>query len=236
MASPPAQPLLGRRVKALRLEAGITLQQLSERSGVSVSALSKIENGHSRATFDTVLKTARGLGVLFDDLLEDGQHAGVSLNRLVVTRADEAEEYPTEIYNYFAYGTEMLQRRLMPLLIAVKTHSVPDFVDWSTHEGEEFILVLEGEIDLHTEHYRPQRLRTGDAAYFDSLMRHAFVAASPGVAKILSVSLADARAADSSLDVMRSAENAGSSRREWQEALMSEPLRRDKTKGETEET
>lgn len=187
----PAQPRLGRRVKALRRTAEMTLQQLSERSGVSVATLSKIENGRSSASFDTVLKVARGLGVLFDNLVGDEVSDRRNLSRLVVTRAGDAEEYPSEIYTYRAYGTEMLHRRLMPLMIEVKTRTVPDPVDWSTHEGEEFILVLDGEIDLHTEHYKPQRLRTGDAAYFDSLMRHAFVAVDCSAAKILSVSLAD---------------------------------------------
>ncbi len=191
MGSLPAQPRLGRQVRALRQQAGMTLQQLSLRSGVSISALSKIENGHSSASFDTALKIARGLGVLFDNLVDGDSPGKGNLSRLVVTRAGDAEAYPTEIYTYRAYGTEMLHRRLMPLLIEVKTREVPDPVDWSTHEGEEFILVLDGEIELHTEHYRPQRLRAGDAAYFDSQMRHAFVAVGSGVARILSVSLAD---------------------------------------------
>lgn len=192
MADRPVQPQLGRRVKRLRTRADLTLHDLATRSGVSVSALSKIENGQSNASFDTVLKMARGLGVLFDNLIhEAGSCAPENLARLVVTRSGEAEEVPTTIYTYRAYGTAMRQRRLMPLEIEVKTREVPDSVDWSTHGGEEFILVLEGQIELHTEHYAPQRLCIGDTAYFDSLMRHAFVAVGKETARLLSVSLAD---------------------------------------------
>ncbi|NIR32702.1 MAG: helix-turn-helix transcriptional regulator, partial [Gammaproteobacteria bacterium] len=54
---------LGPRIKALRQERGLTLQQVSDRCGVSVSTLSKIENGQGSGTVNTMLKVARGLGV-----------------------------------------------------------------------------------------------------------------------------------------------------------------------------
>ena len=41
---------------------------------------------------------------------------------------------------------------------------------WSSHEGEEFILVLKGLVELHTEFYEPARLEAGDSAYIDSGM------------------------------------------------------------------
>jgi quercetin dioxygenase-like cupin family protein len=55
------------------------------------------------------------------------------------------------------------------------------------HSGEEFAYVLEGEIEFHTEFYAPVRLKPGESVYFDSGMGHAYLAASDGPCRILSV-------------------------------------------------
>lgn len=58
-------------------------------------------------------------------------------------------------------------------------------------EGEGYIYVLSGSIEMHTEFYEPVRLDVGDSAYIDSGMRHAFASLGPEDARILSVCLAD---------------------------------------------
>jgi transcriptional regulator with XRE-family HTH domain len=182
---------LGPRVKALRQERGMTLQQVSERSGVSVSTLSKVENGQVSGTVNTMLKIARGLGVLFDHLLEDPREdPPPPTGRLVRTTADEVDRFATEFYDYEVHSTEMVGRQMLPLVIDVKTRQPPPRVDWSTHEGEEFLCVLKGEIEFHSEHYRPIHLGAGDSIYFDSSMRHAYVSVGAGNARVMSVSLA----------------------------------------------
>ena len=61
---------IGERLRVLRKERGWTLQELSRRAGVSLSAVSKIENAQVAPTFDTLVKVARGLGLGFDALLD----------------------------------------------------------------------------------------------------------------------------------------------------------------------
>ena len=61
---------IGQRVKALRTARQWTLQALSRRSKVSISALSKIENAQVAASFDTLLRIARGFGIGFDAMLQ----------------------------------------------------------------------------------------------------------------------------------------------------------------------
>lgn len=182
---------LGPRVKTLRQERGLTLQQVSERSGVSVSTLSKVENGQVSGTVNTMLKIARGLGVLFDHLLEAPRETpSAPTGRLVRTTAGQVDRFPTEFYDYCVHSTEMVGRHMLPLVIDVKTRQPPPRVDWSTHEGEEFLLVIQGEIEFHSEHYRPIHLGAGDSIYFDSSMRHAYVCVGEGDARVVSVSLA----------------------------------------------
>lgn len=187
------QPIsnLGPRVKSLRQERGLTLQQVSERCGVSVSTLSKVENGQVSGTINTMLKIARGLGVLFDHLLEDTNTVKPPTGRLVHTPARQAGHYPTEFYDYHVHSAEMVGRQMLPLVIDVKTRQPPPKVDWSTHEGEEFLFVLEGRVEFHSEHYGPIVLESGDSVYFDSAMRHAYVSVGKGDARIISISLAE---------------------------------------------
>ncbi|WP_162912893.1 XRE family transcriptional regulator [Rhodospirillaceae bacterium SYSU D60014] len=182
---------LGDRIRRLRRQQNVTLAELSERSGVPLSTLSKIENAQVKKTSaDNLFKIARGLSVLFDTLVERRPVATVAAGRRVITRGPSAEGYCTEIYDYFAHSTDLLKKRMVPLRIHVKTRDIPELQDWSHHDGEEWVFVSKGAIDLHTEHYAPVRLEEGDSAYFDSAMRHCYVNAGKGVADILSVCLA----------------------------------------------
>ncbi len=183
---------LGPRIKALRQERGLTLQQVSDRCGVSVSTLSKIENGQGSGTVNTMLKVARGLGVLFDHLLSDAAEGQPLTARLVRTTADEADTFPTEFYDYHVHSSDLVGRQMLPLVIDVKTRQPPPRVDWSTHDGEEFLLVLKGRIKFHSEHYAPITLEPGDSVYFDSTMRHAYVSVGDNDARVVSVSLGQA--------------------------------------------
>ena len=70
---------------------------------------------------------------------------------------------------------ELRQKHMIPLHMEVKATELADPAEWSSHEGEEFIYILSGSIELHTEFYEPLRLDSGDSAYFDSQMRHTFV-------------------------------------------------------------
>jgi quercetin dioxygenase-like cupin family protein len=71
----------------------------------------------------------------------------------------------------------------------IDTKTLPPAADWSIHEGEEFIYVVEGVLEFHTEHYAPAILRAGDSCYLDSTMRHAFVSKSEAPALVVSVCL-----------------------------------------------
>ncbi len=66
---------------------------------------------------------------------------------------------------------------MIPLVARIKNPLIEDFGPMLRHPGEEVDHVLEGEIEIHTEHYAPVRLAQGDCAYFDSTMGHAFIAA-----------------------------------------------------------
>ncbi|NIR32701.1 MAG: hypothetical protein GWN84_26055, partial [Gammaproteobacteria bacterium] len=79
-----------------------------------------------------------------DHLLSDAAEGQPLTARLVRTTADEADTFPTEFYDYHVHSSDLVGRQMLPLVIDVKTRQPPPRVDWSTHDGEEFLLVLKG--------------------------------------------------------------------------------------------
>jgi transcriptional regulator with XRE-family HTH domain len=178
--------VIGGRIKALRRERGWRLQDLGRRAEVSISALSKIENNVVTASFDTLLKISRGLDVSFETLLGTDTPTPPA-GRLTWTRRGAGLPFETDRYRYQVMAGELRHKHMIPLHMEVKAEAISEVDEWSSHDGEEFIYVLSGPIELHTEFYEPMRLETGDTAYFDSQMRHAFVKLGPGTAEMLSI-------------------------------------------------
>jgi transcriptional regulator with XRE-family HTH domain len=187
---------IGERIKALRKERHWTLQELGRRAGVSISALSKVENAQVAASFDTLLKIARGFGLGFEAML-NGVSRALPAGRLTTTRGGNGVFFSTDMYEYEVHSAELRQKHMIPLHMEVKARKLAEVTRWSTHEGEEFIYVLQGHIELHTELYAPVTLEVGDSAYIDSKMPHAFLNRGKGKAWMLSICLSrDLRFAD----------------------------------------
>ncbi len=95
----------------------------------------------------------------------------------------------TPQYKYEALATELTHKKFFPLRATITARisqlSQADAPDVASHAGEEFVYVLSGEIELHTDYYAPCRLQAGDSVYFDSGMRHALVSVSEKDAEIL---------------------------------------------------
>lgn len=165
---------LGQRVRKLRTERGLTQKELALRGGVSHSALSKIENSQLSPTFETILRIADGLDIDVSELLSSAdtlQHR----TRRTVTRRGEGEIHESDNYIYETLCNDITNKRMIPLVARIKAHSLKAFGTLMRHPGEEVLFVLEGEVELHTEHYAPLRLGPGDCTYFDSSMGHALI-------------------------------------------------------------
>jgi transcriptional regulator with XRE-family HTH domain len=182
----------GAALRSLRAERRWTLQELSRRTGLPISTLSKVENNKMSLTYDKMVRIATGLnidiGVLFAAPAASTAASRHALpGRRSITRADEGHliETATAIQHYPA--TDLLGKQLVPLFAEVKARSRAEFGKLLRHPGEEFVVVLEGVLELHSEFYAPVRLNKGDSIYFDSMMAHGYVAASEEPCRILSV-------------------------------------------------
>ncbi|MBW8723999.1 MAG: helix-turn-helix transcriptional regulator [Inquilinus limosus] len=182
------QPKLGECLKALRRRHGWTLQEVNQRTGVAVSTLSKVENDQMSLTYDKLLQISEGLGITLAELLSPSGGAGTATAaRRSIGRPGEGLLQVTQNYDYLYLCTELQRKRMVPVLTTVKTRDIADFGPLLRHSGEEFIFVLEGAIEVHTDHYAPVRLETGGSIYIDSTMGHGYVSVGGGNATILGV-------------------------------------------------
>jgi transcriptional regulator with XRE-family HTH domain len=176
----------GDTIRAIRKKLGLTLNEVGRRTGMAVSTLSKLEKGRVSLSFDKLLSISKALGVDMAELLEPAPHhegaAAPLRGRRVVQRAGEGQLVETRSYRQMYLATELLHKRMTPIVVELRARSMAEFReefgDLIRHPGEEFVHVLEGELEFHSELYAPLRLAAGDSMYFDSEMGHAYLNAS----------------------------------------------------------
>lgn len=175
---------LGSKLRRLRSERDLTLEELGQRSGVSRSALSKIENGQVSPTYDVLQKVSRGLNIDLVELFET-RNPSAPIGRRSVTRTSMGVPHLTSTYSFELLATELTRKKLLPFKAKILASSIKEFEDWVRHEGEEFLLVLSGQVQVFTEHYSPVVLNAGDSIYFDSEMGHACISLSKEPAEVV---------------------------------------------------
>ncbi len=175
-------PTLGSFLRRLRGQEGWTLKQMSERTGIPVSTLSKIEHNRLTLSYDKLLQLAQKLGLRMSELFAessepaDPQQQPVTARRSV-GKLDRAVRVETANYDYFYMNTELRRKRMIPIVTKIRARTVEEFGELVRHSGEEFIYVLQGAVEVHTEFYDPVVLHEGESIYIDSNMGHAYIAA-----------------------------------------------------------
>lgn len=178
-----------KKITLIREEKKLTLPELAQRTGLALLHLEKIEQGEIAPPLGTLIKLARAFGVRLGTFLDDVPDKG-----MVVTPANETGE----ALNVSASGTglhdnlsfvslarEKSNRHMDPFLIEVSPEH-PLHGSLSSHEGEEFIHVLEGSIEVL---YGKDTLvlSKGDSMYYDSVVGHQVKALDNKKATILAV-------------------------------------------------
>ncbi|MEO1138541.1 MAG: XRE family transcriptional regulator [Pseudomonadota bacterium] len=180
-----AQPLnLGERVRDLRKSRGWTLEQAAQQAGLARSTLSKIENGQMSPTYEALKKLAVGLKISVPQLFTPPQRNQIS-GRMSVTKMGQGTGHATTTYEHELLGDALSKKQMLPYRARIRARSVEEFDGWVRHDGEEFLYVLTGVIQLYTEFYEPIEMRRGDSAYYDATMGHNVVSISDEDATIL---------------------------------------------------
>lgn len=184
--------LLAQRIKSIRKAKGMTLSDVEANCGVTASTISKIEKGSISPSYANLLRISKGLGVDIVQLIsQDSQQSAKT--RRSITRSGEGPVHSIGSHDYQLLCTELASKKMLPMLATVHAKSLHEIKPSDpvgengplfSHEGEEILFVVSGEIILHTEYYTPVRLRQGDCAYIDSTMGHVCIRGSDEEAKI----------------------------------------------------
>ena len=175
---------LGARLREIRIQNKLTLEEASKLTGLARSTLSKIENEQISPTFMVMQKLATGLSIDIPQLFSSPSKVQAT-GRRDVTRSGEGKPHPTSTYDHQLLATQLTNKKMMPYKTRVHARAFEDYPDWVRHDGEEFLFVLEGSITLFTEFYEPVRLDKGDSVYYDASMGHVVVSVSDADAEIL---------------------------------------------------
>jgi len=164
-------------MRELRNRNGWTLKQMSDRCGIPISTLSKVEHDRLTLTYDKLLQLSRRLNIRMSELFaEDDGSADVQVTaRRSIGDVDRAVRVTTPNYDYFYLCTELRRKRMIPILTRIRAKSVEEFGDLVSHAGEEFLYVVSGRLVVHTEFYDPVVLEEGRSIYIDSNMGHAYL-------------------------------------------------------------
>ncbi len=179
------RPVLGERLHELRKRHNWTLKDVSDRTGVSVATLSKVERNKMSLTYDKMLQVAEGLKLTFAELVAPAPTRPTA-RRSIAKRKDGLVQR-TPNYEYVYLSPDLSNKRMIPILTRIKTREIEKFGPLIRHSGEEFIFVLEGEIMIHTDHYEPARIKAGEGVYIDSTMGHAFLSVGKKDALVLGI-------------------------------------------------
>ena len=170
---------LGAVLRGWRMRHGLTLKEMSARTGVPFSTLAKVEHDRLTLTYEKLQLISERLGTPLSALFSEsaGPHStGPNSRRSMATRAG-ALHVATPNYDYFYMSPELRNKAMIPVYAVIKAATLEEFGDLVRHRGEEFFYVLKGRVAVHTEFYDPVVLDAGEGIYFDGGMGHAYVLA-----------------------------------------------------------
>jgi transcriptional regulator with XRE-family HTH domain len=184
---------LGGLIHLLRKEHNWTLRQMSEKVGIPLSTLAKVEADKLSLTYDKLQKMTSRLGMTMTEFLAQagssvrGPAVPVVTARRSLTTDKTSIRITTSNYDYEYLCADLREKRMVPILTRIRAHNLAEFGEPVRHRGEEFIYVLEGSIEVHLQFYSTVTLRAGQGIYLDSTMGHAYVAKDCESALVLGV-------------------------------------------------
>lgn len=190
MQAAEAGASVGGRVRETRKAKGWSLAKLSAESGIPQSTLSKFETDNLSLPLDRIFRLGDALGLVVTDLFEaDALPENRELpGRRSIARAGDGRRTLTPNYDRRWLFTDLLQKRMFPLIQIVRARDMGEFGPLLRHEGEEFSIVLKGRVQVVTDIYEAVVLEEMDGIYIDSRMGHAYLNAGDTESTILNVS------------------------------------------------
>jgi mannose-6-phosphate isomerase-like protein (cupin superfamily) len=206
---------LGSLIRILRQQKGWTLRQMSDRVGIPLSTLAKVEADKLSLTYDKLQQFTSRVGLSMTEFLgQAGSAATESVSPVVTARRSlttgaNSVRISTPNYDHEYLCVDLRDKRMVPILTRIRTQDIVEFGKLIRHRGEEFIFVLEGTIEIHLQFYTPVTLTAGQGIYLDSTMGHAYLAKGCETALVLGVCSSEDD--DLASELINQAENEASS-------------------------
>ena len=183
--------IVGLKIKGLRESKNLSVEEIAERSGLTVEQINSIENDEHLPSLGPLIKIARALGVRLGTFMDDNDALGPIVTRAKDREADSSISFSngaTDARKHMEYhplAQQKAGRHMEPFIIDINPEDSPEF-QLSAHEGEEFIYVMQGEVEIvyGKETYH---LKEGDSIFYDSIVKHHVHGAPGKSAKILAV-------------------------------------------------
>jgi len=176
---------VGQRIRKIREEKGLSLEELSRLTGFDVDFLARLEKNEAQPQLGTVIELSKALDSAFGRLV-----SGVGDKLYSITRKNERRTVSRstsstgqkQVYTYKSLAPEVKGRHMEALIVQLEVD--PD-KEISIHDGEEFIFVLDGIVALEIGDDKFE-LEPGDSVYYLSTTPH-HIAAKKDKATILAV-------------------------------------------------
>ena len=151
--------------------------------------MSKLEHGKIALTYDKHIRLAQALNVDLKDIISEAEPpaAAVAVGRRSVTRSGHEWDADSEKHVHHYPAADLLGKMMIPIIIDVQARSVEELGGLVRHAGEEYLYVIRGHMELHSDLYAPLALAPGDSIYFDSGMAHGYVRTSTEPCTVLAV-------------------------------------------------
>ena len=180
---------VGEKIVSIRESKRITLVELADRCGFTETMMGKIEENEAIPSLGHLIKVARALGVRLGTFLDDMDQLGPVISRkgdLSQGGSFSSKSSNThQNLNFFPLASDKSGRHMEPFIVDINPATGTDFTQ-SSHEGEEFIYVLIGEVEINYGK-AVYNLSEGDSIYYDSVVDHHVHSANDLPAKILAV-------------------------------------------------
>ncbi|MBR2359205.1 MAG: helix-turn-helix transcriptional regulator [Bacteroidaceae bacterium] len=182
--------IVGEKIKSLRETREISVAELAERTGLSVEQIERIENNIDIPSLAPLIKIARALGVRLGTFLDDQDEMGAVVCRkqetadATISFSNNAVDARTHMH-YHSLSKSKADRHMEPFIIDIEAVGDAGY-ELSSHEGEEFVYVMEGAIEVcHGK--KKYVIEAGDTIYYDSIVPHHLHGYQGQAAKILAV-------------------------------------------------
>ena len=185
---------IGRRLRSLRAQRGLTLRVLAREAGISEALLSRIERGQVATTVANLVTLAAKLGVGLGEIFA-GAEVGEAPPPYALTRAKEVPGLPATLAHGYEYRPLNAGLKTAPLNALLVTYGSEQTEAWLTHPGYELLYVISGRLSFRLGE-EELLLGAGDSLLFDSRQPHAAQSIGKQPARTLMVLARDAAAAE----------------------------------------